>query len=325
MTPPGSPAPLEAPHRTPTRSGGTGAARGSGPPSRIRGRDRSWRIGGGEIALDRPLVMGVVNLTPDSFFDGGRYRDVGHALEEAEAMVGAGAAIIDVGGESTRPGARPVDADEELDRILGFVEEGVSRLGVPISVDTRKAKVARGVLTAGAAVINDVSALSFDPEMGAVVADAAVGLVLMHMRGEPADMAEHASYDDVTTAVAAELSGAVGRARAAGVADAAIVVDPGIGFAKTARHSLELLARLGPILGLGFPVLVGPSRKSFIGAVTGEPPERRLPGTLAACVAAYLQGAQIFRVHDVEPVAHALSVAEAIVEARRWEPEGGRS
>lgn len=320
MTPRGS----EAPGGAPEDPGGIGAERGAGPPSHVRSPRSSWQVRGGEVALDHPVVMGVLNLTPDSFSDGGRFDDLQRALEHAEAMVAAGAALVDVGGESTRPGAGAVPVREELRRILPFLERAAPSLGAPLSVDTRKAEVARAALDAGASVINDVSGLAFDPELGAVAAAAGAGLVLMHMRGEPADMTAHANYVHVASSVALELRQAVGRAREAGVRDEALVVDPGLGFAKKAEHSLEILADLGPIRALGFPVLIGPSRKSFIGSVLNLPPGERLAGTLAACVAAYFEGVRIFRVHDVEPVVQALAVAEAIARARREEGEGER-
>jgi dihydropteroate synthase len=260
--------------------------------------------------------MGIVNLTPDSFSDGGRYRDVEEAADAAFAMVEAGAALVDVGGESTRPGATPVDPDEELRRVLPFVERVSGRLGVPLSVDTRKARVARAAVDAGAAVINDVSGLAYDDGMAAVAAETGAGLVLMHMRGVPEDMASFARYERVGHEVARELSGAVARARDAGVADEALVVDPGIGFAKSAEQSLALLADLSPLRALGFPILVGPSRKSFLGAVAGGVGGDRLAGTLAACIGAYFQGARIFRVHDVGPAVQALAVAHALEGAR---------
>lgn len=271
-----------------------------------------WTVAGGSLALDRPVVMGIVNLTPDSFSDGGRFRDADHALAEAAVMVEAGADLIDVGGESTRPGAEDVPAGEELERILPFVEGAARSLGVPVSVDTRKAAVAREALAAGAAVVNDVSGLSHDGELGGVAAEAGAGLVIMHMRGTPGTMMERANYQAVGPEVAAELSEAVARARAAAVPRECIVVDPGIGFAKNARHSLALLHDLSEIRALGYPILVGPSRKSFLGAVLGVPPGERVAGTVASCVMAYLEGARIFRVHDVEPVVQALAVAEAV-------------
>lgn len=267
------------------------------------------------MLLDDPVVMGIVNLTPDSFSDGGLLRDVEEALDRARAMVAAGARMLDVGGESTRPGAREVPEREELARVLPFLERSVGEVGVPLSVDTRKAAVARAALEAGAAVVNDVSALAHDPRMASVVAETGAGAVLMHMRGDPATMEALTDYGDVRAEVAAELEAAVARAGAAGVDRRALVLDPGIGFAKTATQSLELLSDLGPLRALGFPILVGPSRKSFLGAVLGVPPLERAAGTAAACVVAYLGGARIFRVHDVEPVAQALAVAHAIATA----------
>lgn len=256
--------------------------------------------------------MGILNVTPDSFSDGGELGDdPAHAVARGRAMVAAGAALLDVGGESTRPGAPLVPPAEEIRRVVPVIEALVRELPVPVSVDTRKAAVARAALAAGAAVVNDVSGLIHDAALGAVVAEAEAGLVLMHMRGEPADMMEHARYGDVVGEVRVELGAAVARARAAGVADAAIVVDPGLGFAKTAEHNLTLLHRLAE-LGLPYPVLVGPSRKSFLGRILDVPPAERAVGTAAACVAAYLGGACLFRVHDVAPVVQALRVAEAI-------------
>lgn len=261
------------------------------------------------------MVMGILNLTPDSFSDGGRVRDAEHALDLALAMAEEGAGVIDAGGESTRPGATPVPVEEELRRVLPFLRRTAGKLPVPLSIDTRHAAVARAALDAGAAVVNDVSALAHDPDMAGVVAGAGAGVVLMHMRGDPTTMVGLARYASVGREVAAELEAAVGRARGAGIPEASIVVDPGIGFAKETRHSLALLGDLDPILALGFPVMVGPSRKRFLEAVLDVPPEERVAGTLAACVTAYLGGARIFRVHDVRPAVQALAVAHAITRA----------
>ena len=288
--------------------GGTGERALSGPFSRS---PSSWRLRSSELTLDGPVVMGIVNVTPDSFSDGGSHGSVDDALRRAEAMVAEGAALVDVGGESTRPGAGAVPPDEELGRVLPFVEAAASRLGVPISVDTRKAGVARACLDAGAEVVNDVSALAHDPGMAAVVRDAGAGVILMHMRGDPATMAGLAAYGDVRAEVARVLRASLERALGQGIAEESIVLDPGIGFAKSAAHSLALLGDLDTILALGRPVLVGPSRKSFLGEVLGLPAGERLHGTVAACVVAYLQGARIFRVHDVAPVVQALAVVEA--------------
>ncbi|HEX2091461.1 MAG TPA: dihydropteroate synthase [Longimicrobiaceae bacterium] len=274
-----------------------------------------WSIRGRSLSLERPLVMGVLNVTPDSFSDGGRFSDPARALERAVEMVEEGADLLDVGGESTRPGAAPVESRAEMERVLPVVRLLKARLPVPVSVDTRRAEVARAALAEGAEIVNDVSALA-DPEMGGVVAESGAGVVLMHMRGTPQTMQLDPRYGDVAGEVADELSVAVERARAAGIPDGRITIDPGIGFAKTAEHNLELIARLGELTRLGFPVLFGPSRKAFIGKILGGiPAEERGAGTAAACVVGLLHGARIFRVHDVRTVRHALDVAEAIRRA----------
>jgi dihydropteroate synthase len=286
------------------------------PPSTDRPASFSaprWRIRGQTLALDVPRVMGILNLTPDSFSDGGEISGVEEALRRAEEMVGAGAALLDVGGESTRPGAGTVPVTEEIRRVVPVVEALVRRFSTPISVDTRKAPVARAALDAGASVVNDVSGLTFDPGLAEVVAEAGAGLVLMHMRGTPKDMGTRTEYEDVGAEVTAELLEAVGRARDGGVAEAAMVLDPGIGFAKTARQSLELLGDLSHLRGTGFPILVGPSRKSFLGEVLGGvPPQGRVTGSAVACALAFLEGARIFRVHDVGPAMQALAVVRAV-------------
>lgn len=298
---------------TPAVVRGTGADDPPGPPLSVRDGRRTWRIGGNRaVSLEEPVVMGILNLTPDSFSDGGELAELQAAVARAEAMVEAGATILDVGGESTRPGADPVPSDEEIRRILPFLREAAGRLPVPLSVDTRKAEVARAALDAGAAVVNDVSGLAHDPEMAGVVAASGSGVVLMHMRGTPATMRDLARYGDVASEVAAELGEAVDRAETAGVERERIVVDPGIGFAKTAEQSLELLARLDRLRALDLPILVGPSRKSFIGAVVDVAPAERVAGTVAACVMAYERGARLFRVHDVGPAVQALRVAHAV-------------
>jgi dihydropteroate synthase len=269
------------------------------------------------LELARPRIMGILNATPDSFSDGGRFADPVRALDRALEMVDAGADLLDVGGESTRPGARPVPPEEELARILPVIKALKARLPTPISVDTRKAEVARAALDAGADVINDVSALH-DAAMGVVVAASGAGLVLMHMRGNPQTMQRAPSYHDVAGEVAAELSAALMRAREAGIAAERIVIDPGIGFAKTAEHNLELLGRLDELASLGRPILLGPSRKAFLGKLLGDvPPERRDVGTAAACVVGLLRGVRIFRVHEPRVVREALTVAEAVRQAER--------
>ncbi|MFP3948498.1 MAG: dihydropteroate synthase [Gemmatimonadota bacterium] len=281
-------------------------------PGSYPGERLTWKLGHRSLDMDRPRVMAILNLTPDSFSDGGELPTLDRALERAESFVSAGADILDVGGESTRPGAPDVDLDEERNRILPFIREAADRFDIPISVDTRKVGMARWAVDAGATIVNDVSGLTHDPEMAAFVADAGVGIVLMHMRGTPETMESRADYVDVTGEVVGELLERVDVARKAGIADARIVLDPGIGFAKTADQSLTVLRDLRRIVELGFPVLVGPSRKSFLGAVLGVPAEQRLEGTLAACAAAHARGARIFRVHDVEPAVRLLKVLEAV-------------
>jgi dihydropteroate synthase len=286
------------------------------------------------LVAGRPRVMGVLNLTPDSFSDGARwYRegDPGPAVERGLAMLAEGADLLDLGAESTRPGggvygagARDVPAEEELARLLPVLERLRAATDAPLSVDTRKAAVARAALAAGADLVNDVSALG-EPEMGAVVAAAGCPLVLMHSRGEIGTMQRGIHFDDVVAEVRAELAAAVARAMAAGVAREAIVVDPGLGFGKTAEQNLALLGSLPELAGLGLPVLIGASRKSFLGTVTGAPPEGRLAGSLAAAASATAGGAAILRVHDVAETAGFLAVRAAIAEAaRRLRPaEGG--
>lgn len=256
--------------------------------------------------------MGILNVTPDSFSDGGRWTAVDAAVRRAAEMVEEGAGMIDVGGESTRPGADPVAAAEERARVVPVIEALRRVLPVPLSVDTCKAEVARAALDAGADVVNDVTALR-DPAMAAAVSAAGCGVVLMHMRGTPRTMQVDPRYDDVVREVTDELEAALGRAVDAGVDQERVVVDPGIGFAKTTDHNLRLVARLEALGRLGRPVLLGVSRKAFLGKLLGgAPPEERAVATAAACVAGLLHGARVFRVHDVRPVVEALRVAEAI-------------
>lgn len=278
----------------------------------------AWRTARGSLSLERPVVAGILNVTPDSFWDGGRFADVESALRQVAAMVADGADMVDIGGESTRPGAVAVEAGEEIGRVVPVVE-AVRREWpqLPISVDTVKAEVARAALEAGASIINDVSGLRLDPALAGEIARAGAGVILMHSRGGVDRMARYelAEYgSDPVGDVVSELAAAVERARAGGIADEAIVIDPGLGFAKRTEHSLALLARLDRLADLGFPVLVGPSRKRFTGDAAGAalPVEDRLEGTLAACVIALLRGATIFRVHDTAPVRRAVDFAHAV-------------
>jgi dihydropteroate synthase len=262
-------------------------------------------------------VMGVVNVTPDSFSDGGLYLDSAAAVEHALELAREGAAILDVGGESTRPGAEPVPAEEELRRVVPVIE-GMVAAGAraQISVDTSKASVAAAALDAGATLVNDVTALRADPGMAALVAASGADCCLMHMLGEPRTMQEDPRYDDVVSEVKAFLEERMAYAIAAGVAEERILLDPGIGFGKTGEHNLELLSRLDELVALGRPVVVGTSRKSFLGRLAGgRATDERLAGTIATNVIAFERGASVFRVHDVGPVHDALAVAAATVRA----------
>ncbi|OLB51874.1 MAG: dihydropteroate synthase [Gemmatimonadetes bacterium 13_2_20CM_2_65_7] len=272
---------------------------------------RSWAIRGGAVALDKPVIIGILNVTPDSFSDGGRLSSVDAAVEHGARLAADGASLLDVGGESTRPGAAPVSADEEIGRVMPVVEKLVKRGIGAVSVDTRKAAVARAALDAGAAVINDVSGLSFDPGLAPLAAEARAGVILMHMRGTPATMDSLAKYQDVAAEVAAELAATAARAETAGIAREGIVLDPGFGFAKTAEHNFRLLDELATIVGVGYPVAVGLSRKRFLGAATGRPVEDRDRATAVACALAWERGARLFRVHDVALTREALSLASA--------------
>jgi dihydropteroate synthase len=275
------------------------------------------RIGARLFDGPGPFLMGIVNATPDSFSDGGRFLDVSAAVAQAERLAAEGADLVDLGGESTRPGAPPVPAEEELRRVLPVVERlRAGGFPLPISVDTYKGTVARAALRAGADLVNDVTGLS-DPDLARAVVEAGAPVVLMHTRGTPADMQDRAVYDDVTADVARELRDVLARAEAAGIPRDRIVLDPGIGFAKTAEQGVELLARVGELRALGCPLLVGPSRKSFIGRVTGAPVRDRLPGTLAAVTACVLAGVELLRVHDVGPARQAALVAAALRDAAR--------
>lgn len=262
--------------------------------------------------------MGIVNVTPDSFSDGGLYLDPAKAVQHGRELAAAGADWLDVGGESTRPGSEGVSLEEELKRVMPVVEalarpEGP---GVPVSIDTSKAEVARQAVAAGARMINDVTALRGDPEMSGVCADSGAEVCLMHMLGEPRTMQEDPRYDDVVAEVKDFLAERMQVAVDAGVAEEKILLDPGIGFGKTLEHNLALLRGLPQLAELGRPLLVGPSRKRFIGELSGADAEAddRLPGTIAACIASAQRGAAILRVHDVAPVRQALAVAGAIEE-----------
>jgi dihydropteroate synthase len=256
--------------------------------------------------------MGVLNVTPDSFSDGGVRFDAGRAIEDGLRMLAEGADLLDVGGESTRPGAEPLSADEEMRRVLPVVA-GLAEGGATVSIDTYKAVVAREAIARGAAIVNDVHALRADPQLACVVADTGAAVVLMHNRGGSREMYRNAVYDDSAREVAVELGAAIDAAMAAGIARQSIIIDPGIGFAKQAAHSYEVLARLSELVSLDRPILTGPSRKSFLKDALGErAPNDREWGTAAAVTASVLAGAHIVRVHDVAHMADVVRVADRI-------------
>ena len=282
---------------------------------------RTWRVRGRDIDVARPVILGILNVTPDSFSDGGMFASTEAALEQAGRMVAEGADAIDVGGQSTRPrGAREVSATEEIERVVPVVGAVRARYPhLPISIDTTKSDVAQAALDAGANVINDVSAFRLDPRMREIVASSGAGAILMHSRGGVSEMATYrwAEYgEDLVGEISLELARSVSSALDAGVDEASIVVDPGIGFAKRSEHSLRVLAELARIGALGFPVMVGVSRKRFVGELSGvDKAADRVAGTVAANVAALLRGARLFRVHDVAASKQGLEVAWGILKA----------
>lgn len=269
--------------------------------------------GEGEAASMGPAIMGIVNVTPDSFSDGGRFASRDAAIAQGRRLAEEGADILDIGGESTRPGAAAVSVAEEIDRVVPVIEV-LAREGLRVSVDTRKAEVMRAALAAGAAIVNDVSALTFDPDAPPFLAGTDCPVILMHMRGEPGTMQADPRYDCAPLDVLDELSERVAAAEAAGVARDRLVVDPGFGFAKTADHNIEVTAWLTLLHGTGRPILFGASRKSSIGVLSrGEPADARLPGSIALALSALEQGAQTVRVHDVAETAQAFALRQAIL------------
>jgi dihydropteroate synthase len=267
-----------------------------------------------------PIVMGVVNVTPDSFSDGGAWLDPAAAIAHGRALAAEGAAILDVGGESTRPGAEPVPVEDELRRVLPVLE-GLADAGARRSIDTSKARVAKAAIAAGATLVNDVTALRGDPAMAPLLAACDCGVCLMHMLGEPRTMQRDPRYDDVVDDVKAFLGERLAFAVAQGIAEERIWLDPGIGFGKTIEHNLQLLARLDELVALGRPLVVGTSRKSFLGAITGRGALERVPATIATNVLALAAGARVFRVHDVAEARDALLVAAATLRGRWTPPE----
>jgi len=266
---------------------------------------------------EKPLVMGIVNLTPDSFFPGSRAPEPEQAVDRALALLAEGADILDFGAESTRPGSAPVGPDEEMGRLIPALRAFRARSGALVSVDTRRAAVAKAALDEGADIVNDIAALS-DPAMASVVARFGAGIVLMHMLGEPSTMQENPVYSDCAAEVAAYLRAAVSKALDAGIARDSIILDPGIGFGKTLEHNLDLIRRLYLVAECGYPVLVGLSRKRFIGQITGKPVEQRLSGSLGAACAAWIGGADIIRVHDVAETKDALALFVSCLPTRAY-------
>jgi dihydropteroate synthase len=282
------------------------------PSSRVEitGRCHAWAA---LLAAPRPLIMGVLNVTPDSFADHGRYFEQAHALAQARALVAAGADILDIGGESTRPFADPVPLEEELRRVLPIIEALAPEIAVPISIDTYKASVARAALEAGATLINDISALRFDPDMAPLAAELEAPVVLMHMQGSPRDMQRHPHYDDLLGEIRDFFRDRLDFATSRGLSPDLLVLDPGIGFGKTWKHNLEILNHLDVFLDLGCPLMVGPSRKAFIGHILDLPAgEERDIGSLAALAMAVTRGARIIRTHNVAYARQFLAVLEAI-------------
>ena len=274
-----------------------------------------WQTSRRQIDLSRPLVMGILNVTPDSFSDGGRYADPEAALRRAEAMIAEGADIIDLGGESTRPGSQPVSAETEAERTIPIIEAIVKRFDTPISIDTSKSEVAGRAVDAGAEIINDISGLRFDANIARAAAGRNAGLILMHSRGEFGSMHSQPAVADIVAEVTAGLRRSVETARSAGVADDTIVLDIGIGFGKTLGQNLELIAKLDRLVSEfePYPILVGTSRKSFIGKTLDDaPPTERLGGSIASALAAIVNGASVVRVHDVRETVGAIKIAAAI-------------
>ncbi len=264
----------------------------------------------------RTLIMGILNVTPDSFSDGGLFAEVEKAVEHAKNMVAEGADIIDVGGESSRPGADTVSVEVEKARVLPVIERLAGTVEVPISIDTYKSSVARDALNMGACMVNDITALRGDPDMASVVAEAGVPVVLMHMKGTPRDMQLDPHYDSLISEITSFLSIRIQAAMDAGISQNQIIIDPGIGFGKTVAHNLEIIRRLSEFKPLGKPILIGTSRKSFIGKVLGLSTDDRLEGTAASIAVAIANGADIVRIHDVKEVARVVSMTDAIVRGR---------
>jgi dihydropteroate synthase len=271
------------------------------------------------LDLQAPCIVGVLNVTPDSFSDGGRFCSVAEALEQARSMAREGAALIDIGGESTRPGAPSVDEAEELDRVLPVIEALTRELDLPLSIDTSKSTVAAAAVASGVEFVNDISGLSYDPQMADVVAASGAGLIVMHARGRPEAMQQNTDYEDLVGEVVASLQKSIRHAEQAGVALDKIAIDPGIGFGKDTAGNLELLRQTATLAELGRPILLGTSRKSFIGKVLEQKvPADRLIGTMATLALGYAGGARMFRVHDVAAARQTVLMAQAVCDGAEW-------
>ena len=291
--------------------------RGTLPAARV---SAFWQTSRRQICLELPLVMAILNVTPDSFSDGGKFVSIDDALRQAEGQIADGADIIDVGGESTRPGSERVSVDVEIGRVVPVIEAISQRFDVPVSIDTSKSEVAAAAMDAGAEIINDISGLRFDAGIADVAARTNAGLVLMHSCGEFETMHSKPPVDDIFAEVSADLNRSVYAAKAAGVADANIVLDVGIGFGKTLEQNLELIAKLDRLVNefVACPILVGTSRKSFIGKILGSfPPSERLGGSIASALIAIQNGARIVRVHDVKETVAAIKTADAIAREKK--------
>lgn len=274
-----------------------------------------WIVEGGGVKLElglRTLVMGILNVTPDSFSDGGRFISVGQAVEHARRMVAEGADLIDVGGESSRPGSEPISAEEELRRVIPVIEQIARSVPVPVSIDTNKAVVARAALSAGAGIINDISALRQDPQMAELASERGVPVILMHRQGTPLTMQDKPIYRSVISEIKHFFEERITFAQGAGIRRERIILDPGIGFGKNLSQNLKIMESLDRFNSLNRPLLLGPSRKSFLGQILGLPVDERLEGTIAAATTAVLKGVSIIRVHDVEAIVRAIKVADAI-------------
>ena len=266
----------------------------------------------------RPYIMGILNVTPDSFSDGGHYLTINSSVECARRMAEEGADIIDIGGESSRPGAEPVPLEVELERVIPVIKKLSDKIDILISIDTYKAKVAKEALKAGASIINDISGLRFDPMMAKIAAEAGCPVIIMHMKGTPRDMQRRPAYKDVVKEITAFFKERIAFAVKNGIKRNKIIIDPGIGFGKTVRHNLEIIKRLKEFRKLGVPILIGPSRKSFIGRILNEPVDKRLEGTAAVVAISIANGANIVRVHDVKAMADVAKITDAINKSKRW-------